>query len=722
VETRVSQESLSDQPPQPEVVLDGGRLSGGVMFLAPVLRIGGASILGVLWGRGLLSSGPSWAGLLLLALAMLALEFMACRRGARAEETRARGHEAVVQGPSEAPVRPLMGSVGTSLTRLLDGVGVAFLVTDPGGRVLRAGSAAAALIECCPEEQWTSLNEKKGTFFGLPVEEQEHLASMCRFFGGETASAEGLVTISGSRRQIRWAGRALDGSEGLGTGRMLIMRDVTEERQFEVLKGDFLATISHELRTPLTALRGSLQLVLGRAEALEAVDRQLLEIGIKSAEKLISLINDLLDVDALEHGSIAFQFASLDLRDLLCAAVQALRATSEDHDVGVEIDSDEELPTVYGDRERLLQVLISLLRNAVKHAPPGSTVTVRARGNDSGLQVDVCDRGVGIPPSDQPHVFERFWRAHRSGTDAGAGLGLAICRAVIVRHGGQIWLESEEGKGATFSFFLPRSIFRHERVNGVAEALPAGQDAVLLVEGDDDAQAVLQAALERCGYAVMGVSTGAQGVAAARQEHPAVIVLDLVLPDISGYDVLRILKNSPETASVPVLVLGVAPDRELARALGAWDVLQKPLDFEAVLCSLAGALRQAGRPKGCLVLALGPSVSRDLTVLASVLEREGHKVHRARDISELACWAAANYPDVLVLDDDFLPGTREEAAEQVSYLATRNRIPLVFLTTDCDDGEASARWALIRKPISKDDFVGAVRRALAEARDELGPV
>ena len=692
------------------------------MFLAPVLEIGGASILGVLWGRGLLSSAPSWAGLLLLALAALALEFMTCRRGARAKETRAaRACDAAVQGPSEAPLGPLMGSVGTSLTRLLDGVGVAFLVTDSGGTVLRAGSTAAALLERGPEEQWRNLN-RTGTFFGLPVEEQDHLASMRRFFSGETASAEGLVMISGSRRQLRWAGRALDGSEGLGTGRMVIIRDVTAERQFEVLKGDFLATISHELRTPLTALRGSLQLVVGRAEALEAVDRQLLEIGIKNAEKLIVLINDLLDVDALENGSIAFQFASLDLRDLLWAAVQAVRATSEERDVGIDIESDERLPTVHGDRERLLQVLISLLRNAVRHAPPGSTVTARARGQDSGLQVDVCDRGVGIPPSDQPHVFERFWRAHRSGTDAGAGLGLAICRAVIVRHGGQIWLESEEGKGATFSFFLPRSIFRHERGDGVAEAQPAGEGAVLLVEGDADAQAVLQASLERCGYAVVAVPTGAQGVAASRQEHPAVVVLDLALPDISGYDVLRILKNSPETASVPVLVLGVAPDRELARALGAWDVLQKPLDFDAVLRSLAEALRQAGRPKGCLVLALGPSVSRDLTVLASVLEREGHKVHRARDISELARWAGANYPDVLVLDDDFLPGTREEAAEQVRHPATRHRIPLVFLTTDCDDGEPSTWWALIRKPISKDDFVAAVRRVLAEARDESAPV
>jgi DNA-binding response OmpR family regulator len=244
---------------------------------------------------------------------------------------------------------------------------------------------------------------------------------------------------------------------------------------------------------------------------------------------------------------------------------------------------------------------------------------------------------------------------------------------------------------------------------------------VLLVEGDADTRAVLQTSLERCGYRVTAVSSGAQGVAAARQSRPAAVVLDLVLEDISGYDVLRILKNSPDTATVPVLVLSVDPDRELARQLGAWSVVQKPLDLEAVQASLMRALRRADHTEGRLVLALGPAVSRDLSLLASALEADGYRVHRALDVSELARWASSNYPDAVVLDADFLGVTPHQAAELLGHADKAHSIALVFLTTDAgDDGEIPAGSINLRKPISKEDVIGAVNRMLTEARDSAG--
>ncbi len=678
-------------------------------FLGTLLGIATATILGGLWAGGVLADEHWWAAVAVLGAMAAGLVCLGAVRGEtdeRAATGTAGGVPAVAPKP-EVPIEKLTAP----LTDLLGDVGIAFVVTDAAGAVLRANVSATELLEHDAESAWVAL-QPTGTFFGLPVEEREHLAALHRFFSSEDAGGQGVATVAGSRREVSWAGRVLSGGEDIGTVRLFVMRDVTAERRFEALKSDFLATLSHELRTPLTSLRGSLQLVLARAGALEAMDRQLLEIGIKNAERLIGLVNDLLDIDSLEQGRLAFSFAPLEIEDVVATAIQTTAGAFENAGVGVEVDMPEPLPTVHGDRTRLAQVLVNLLGNAAKYAPSGSAVTVRVQPRDAGVQLDVSDAGPGIPAAEQPHVFERFWRTDRDSADAGAGIGLAICRAVVGRHGGQIWLASEEGHGATFSFYLPRSLFRLQEEQPV-DLAPAGNGArVLVVEDDADARAVLCASLERSGYAVVDAANGAEAVATARRAAPAAVILDLVLPDISGYDVLRILKNSPETASVPVVVLSVEPGRELAKRLGAWDVLQKPLDLEAVRWTIAQALRRATRPEGRLVLALGPAVSRDLKVLASALEDDGHKIYRALDVGDLGEWTAANYPDVVVLDDDFLPQSRDEAADLLRHPVSQHCIPLVFITANPRGEELPTGWAELQKPISKDEFVVAARALL----------
>jgi CheY-like chemotaxis protein len=276
--------------------------------------------------------------------------------------------------------------------------------------------------------------------------------------------------------------------------------------------------------------------------------------------------------------------------------VDAVAHIAGERGISLELDCPPGLPAVHADRQRLLQVLVNLLGNAVTYGRAGSAVTIRVRRRQGGLQVDVSDQGPGIPAEEQLRVYERFWRRDRNGADAGAGLGLAICRAVIARHGGKLWLDSEEGRGSVFSFLLPRlasEVAEDRAVRDVVDRDPSG-GRILLVEDDADTRAVLLASLERWGYEVTEAGTGAQAVAAARRERPAAVVLDLLLPDIDGYDVLRIFKNSPDMATVPVLVLSIESQRELACRLGAADVLQKPLDLEAVRTRLSRELRGAG--------------------------------------------------------------------------------------------------------------------------------
>jgi CheY-like chemotaxis protein len=173
------------------------------------------------------------------------------------------------------------------------------------------------------------------------------------------------------------------------------------------------------------------------------------------------------------------------------------------------------------------------------------------------------------------------------------------------------------------------------------------------------------------------------------------------------------LKNSPDTREIPVVVLSVDHERELAKRLGAFDALQKPAHFEQVRWSLAHALRRARALDGRFVLGVGPAVSRDLTVLAKVLEDDSHEVHRAQDIADLARWSAANYPDALVIDDDILSETQSEVVNMLRHPTTTQSIPLVFLTSDERPGDQEGvRWVRLQKPISKDELLKAVQRLL----------
>jgi signal transduction histidine kinase len=214
--------------------------------------------------------------------------------------------------------------------------------------------------------------------------------------------------------------------------------------------------VSHELRTPLTSIRGSLGLLAGGAAGdLPEAARSLLDIAASNCERLVRLINDILDMEKIESGKMAFVPEPVALAPLVEQAVLSNRAYA--HGFGVEIRIEEAVPgRVLADADRLHQVLTNLLSNAARHSPRGAAVEVRVRRAAGRLCVSVADRGAGIPPEFQPRVFEKFAQADTSSTrrEKGTGLGLSISRAIIERHGGRIWFETAPGAGTTFSFEL----------------------------------------------------------------------------------------------------------------------------------------------------------------------------------------------------------------------------------------------------------------------------
>ena len=237
-------------------------------------------------------------------------------------------------------------------------------------------------------------------------------------------------------------------------------RDVTERRRIERLKDQLIATVSHELRTPLTSIRGALDLVLADGATRAERERHLLGMAARNAERLNRLVNDLLDVERIESGAELLRQSACDAGALIGAAVDGVRPVAEQAGRRLRVETAPAPAQVWADADRIVQVLTNLLGNAIKFSLDGGEVTAEARGVGDEVWFSVRDDGRGIPAEKLESVFEPFVQLHAADTRAqrGAGLGLAISRAIVAQHGGRIWAESEgEGCGASFTFVLPRA-------------------------------------------------------------------------------------------------------------------------------------------------------------------------------------------------------------------------------------------------------------------------
>jgi PAS domain S-box-containing protein len=244
------------------------------------------------------------------------------------------------------------------------------------------------------------------------------------------------------------------------------IHDASERREVERLKKEFVATVSHELRTPLTSIRGSLRLLAsGVLGELAGEAREVLEIADRNALRLIGLINDILDLERLESGRLEMQFEETAVDDVLRRSVEAVRGVAEQQGIRLELRPTAE--RAWADPQRLVQVVVNLVGNAIKFSAPGQSVTLEAEARPPFVEVRVIDHGRGIPEALREAVFERFKQVEASDAreKGGTGMGLAICKAIVERHGGEIGVLSEEGKGSTFYFRVPAADAREARAS-----------------------------------------------------------------------------------------------------------------------------------------------------------------------------------------------------------------------------------------------------------------
>ena len=352
-----------------------------------------------------------------------------------------------------------------------------------------------------------------------------------------------------------------------------------ELQQLDKVKSDLLANVSHELRTPLTAISGYAEaLHSGLLGELGKEQQDAMAIVERNIARLRGMIDQLLSYSRIESGRLEVDLRAFDLEPAARLVLEAVRAAlGRGHDL--RFTAPAELPEVYGDPSRISQVLENLLTNAVKFSPPGSRVELSLRQVGAGIEVSVEDQGIGIASEVQEKIFDRFYQVDASSKRqyGGMGLGLAIVKEILELHHSKIEVDSQPGEGATFRFVLPVAA---ERTSFVPTAT-----APRIVFVDDDAAFVQRATavLAKEGYFVQAAATAEQGLRLIQKLRPDLVVLDRLLPDGDGFDLILKLREDRRLATTPVVFCTVRKERNLGLRLGAADFWTKPIDNSTLL-------------------------------------------------------------------------------------------------------------------------------------------
>lgn len=466
----------------------------------------------------------------------------------------------------------------SQITQIFQSVGDGVCVIDVDGNILQMNKAFAAMLGVA------------GSGEAIGKKHTEVLPSLLR-----QAYHEAIKEFEKGEERVE-ADVLLDRQDGINipcimtvtpfydvkdriVGVILSLKDITERKSAEKallesvkMKNNFMSMVSHELRTPLTAIKEGISIVLdGSAGEINEEQRDFLDTAYRNVDRLTRIVNDVLDLSKLKSGKMAMKIEESDMSQAVLEVAKSNEALASSKGLYLKVDIDPGVPHARFDRDRIAQVLSNLVSNAMKFTESGG-VTISVKSKEDGIFVSVSDTGPGVKPDDIQKLFTEFRQLEdaRTRKTGGTGLGLAICRQIVERHGGRIWAESEYGKGSAFNFVIP-----FERMV-----------KVLIVDDDMYFQELAGRLLYGKGYTVLRAVTGLEGVELAAKNKPDIIVLDMRLPDMNGYEVVGRIRSEEELSDTPILAVSGYKEefKKLEKVQGsALERLSKPFENEEFL-------------------------------------------------------------------------------------------------------------------------------------------
>ena len=490
-------------------------------------------------------------------------------------------------------------------------------------------------------------------------------------------------------------------------------------------KSVFLASMSHELRTPLNAILGFSELLMDSGKEAFTPDtrHRFLEQIHSSGKHLLGLINDILDLSKIEAGQMELRLQTVDIAEVAEQVRSTVEPLAVQKLITITVDAAN-AGSIVADAGKVKQMLLNLVSNAIKFTPDNGTVAIKTRRLNDAVELAVIDTGIGIAKEDFDRVFHEFQQldAGVGRQQPGTGLGLTLTRRFANLHGGDVRLESEVGKGSVFTITLPLETRRsHEAPAPPLVKQPQPTDKrqlVLVVEDDPAAAELLIRQIERAGFRTQVARMGNQALAEARAQQPAAITLDILLPDLDGWEVLTRLKNDTATSKIPVIVVSVVDNPELGIALGALDYFVKPVAAGELMSRLAKfKIGHAAGKQPTVLVVDDEAANREW--LERVLEPAGFTVVMAEGGQQAIDIARASPPDLVMLDLMMPNVTGFDVVEALRSHPSTQNIPIMVLTaktlTDNDIRQLNGHVSTIlrRGSTGASDLLSLLKQVVA---------
>jgi PAS domain S-box-containing protein len=638
----------------------------------------------------------------------------------------------------------------------------ALMTTDPRGIITDVNKQTEALTGCTRDE-----------LIGAPF--KNYFTSPGRAEAGiNRVLAEGKVTNyeltararTGELTVVSYNATTFHDRDRSLQGVFIAARDVTELKVFEQtlmrknlelehasrMKSEFLANMSHELRTPLNAIIGFSEVLKdGLVGPMSEQQRGFISDIFGSGKHLLSLINDILDLSKVEAGKMVLDLESVDVGSLVANSLSIIREKAAARQIRLAVDAATGHVAFQADARKLKQIIYNLLSNAVKFTETGGQVALKAArvgrsevGRLSGtwtgrsfplqdsdfqefLEISVADTGMGISPEHLEHLFKPFSQVDSglSRKFEGTGLGLAMVKLLVELHGGVVAAESAVGEGSRFTVWVP---FRAPSNEALAEpaapeapmgAAQPGARTALVVEDDYKSAQLIRLQLEAEGFHVLHAASAEDAMVLARQQALALITLDIMLPNMDGWELLKHLKQVPELRRIPVVIISIVADRNEGFALGAAAVIEKPISRQALYDSLLdlGLFPvSAGRTLKVLVVDDDPKA---LELFALRADGLASTVLRAHGGSEAIAVARAELPDLIVLDLMMPDLSGFDVVSALNDRPETSRIPILVVTAkevtreDRAKLHGSVATIMSKADLNPERFVAEVRRAMS---------